>query len=114
MAKVIKSKADEILLQEVSASDCRPCGNAAKDKEFRMSDYHYRVLVGTFRNYDDAFFLQLQLVDQGFAANISVGGKLYIVLVGDYEDMDEAAAKEAVFRRSGYNSMLIADSSNLE
>lgn len=112
MVYVNKTNSDEVQLQAVSASDCRSCGNAAKEKEFNMAGYRYRVLVGTFRNYNDAFFLQLQLVDQGFAADISGNGKVYMVLVGDYGNMDKAVAVERIFRSSGYNSMLVANRIN--
>ncbi|MDF2538188.1 MAG: N-acetylmuramoyl-L-alanine amidase [Herbinix sp.] len=71
--------------------------------------YRYRVQVGLFRLYNNAFGLQQQLLFQGLPAVIDKQGELYAVHVGDFSNMDDAVRLEWILRfRGRYDTLLIA------
>ncbi|MDF2541163.1 MAG: N-acetylmuramoyl-L-alanine amidase [Herbinix sp.] len=70
--------------------------------------YRYRVQVGLFRIYNNALNLQYQLVEEGYPAQIVNQGDMYAVHVGDFPNLDSAAALEKTLRRRGYNTLVVA------
>ncbi|MDF2944326.1 MAG: N-acetylmuramoyl-L-alanine amidase [Herbinix sp.] len=73
-----------------------------------LSNYRYRIQVGLFRAYNQALNLQTRLIMQGYTADIVQQGDSFAVHVGDFSNIDGAAALELVIRFHGYNTLLVA------
>ena len=72
-----------------------------------IRENHYRVQVGLFRNWNNAGRLLAELEEQGFPAYIDDSGPLIGVLVGDFEDMNQAAAMERRLKQEGYQTLMV-------
>lgn len=66
----------------------------------------YRVQVGAFRNQNYANRLLNELLELDFPAYIDDSGEFYRVCVGEYEDLNEAAAMERRLRQEGYQTVI--------
>jgi len=90
--------------------DCRK----EKDDNLRLAlavgdiIYRYRVQLGLFRLYNNAIDLQYQLLQQGFPAEILQQGNFFVVLVGNFCNLDDAAELERSLRGRRYDTFLIA------
>lgn len=67
----------------------------------------YRVQVGAFSIYNNALNLQMQLHQMGYPAVIERRNDLYVVQIGDFINLDDAAIWENCLRLQGYNTFLI-------
>lgn len=67
----------------------------------------YRVQAGLFRLESNAERLQWELVSEGFPAEVVMEDGYYKVLVGEFTEMDAAAAMEQKLREYGYATLLI-------
>lgn len=67
----------------------------------------YSVQVGAFRNQQLANNLAFQLRQQGYPAEVVYERGLYKVRVGQYDDIDNAAAMEMNLRMNGYNTFIV-------
>lgn len=67
----------------------------------------YRVQVGAFSIYNNAWNLQMQLHQMGYPAVIERRNDLYVVQIGDFINLDDAAIWENCLRLQGYNTFLI-------
>lgn len=86
-------------------SDC--CSDYNKNN-FDTKAYRYRVQVGVFRIYDKAMELQIQLLEEGYLADIERQGELYAVQTGDFTELDSAVMLERFLRFVGYGTMVVA------
>ena len=68
----------------------------------------YTVQVGAYRNPDNADRLVRELRELDFPAELSEGDGLYLVTVGAWPTLDEAAAMEQRLKRAGYQTLIIS------
>lgn len=66
----------------------------------------YHVQVGAFRNAQLANNLATQLRNQGFQVKVISEDDLYKVVVGDFENLDNAVVTEQKLRSLGYNTFI--------
>lgn len=66
----------------------------------------YHVQVGAFRNAQLANNLATQLRNQGFQVKVISEDDLYKVVVGDFEELDNAVVTEQKLRALGYNTFI--------
>lgn len=76
-----------------------PLYQSVKETELPV---HYRIQTGAFRREENARRLHLNLLDQGFPAEMGMSGDLHLVWVGEFENLDNAAKMEQVLRDYGY------------
>lgn len=70
------------------------------------NNVNYQVQVGAFRNSQLANNLMTQIKGQGFNARVINEDGLYKVVVGDYENLDNAVSIEQKLRALGYNTFI--------
>lgn len=62
----------------------------------------YRVQTGAFRQRENAERLHYRLLQQGFPAELGTAGELFLVWVGEFGSLDNAAKMEQILRNYGY------------
>ena len=67
----------------------------------------YRVQAGAYRNRTYAQRLMEELMDLDIPAYIDDSGPFYLVQVGEYTNLDEAAAMEQKIKRAGYPAVIV-------
>lgn len=67
---------------------------------------YYKVQVGAFRNAQLANNLATQLRNQGFKVKVISEDDLFKVVVGDFENLDNAVVTEQKLRMLGYNTFI--------
>ena len=76
-------------------------------EEVNSSDNtRYKVQVGAFRNAQLANSLAATLRNQGFPVKVIVEDGLSKVIVGDFENLDNAVVSEQKLRMLGYNTFI--------
>jgi N-acetylmuramoyl-L-alanine amidase len=70
--------------------------------------YRYHVQIGVFRQCNKALDYQLLLLEQGLVTDIIRQGDLYVILAGDFSDMNEAVLLELYLKKAGFHTMLVA------
>jgi len=70
--------------------------------------YHYRVQVGPYSNYNNAFSLQIQLITQGYPAELFRQGDVFAIHIGDFAELEDAVVLERRLRAVRYNTLLVA------
>lgn len=68
---------------------------------------HYGVQVGLFRRYENAWFLQNQLMEEGYQARIKDWKDYFAVVVGEEEGISGAQALERRLRADGYDTLIV-------
>lgn len=66
----------------------------------------YRVQVGAFRNATYANRLLRELLEQDYPASIREGDSLYRVVVGMFDNLDDAVAMEKRLKSAGYPTLV--------
>lgn len=67
----------------------------------------YGVQTGLFRRYENAQYQQSQLLEQGFAADITDWNGYYAVVVGRENNLEGARALEQQLRTLGYDTLIV-------
>lgn len=75
----------------------------------KKSNYHYRVGIGAFQSYAEAAEHQIPINYMGFETEMIKRKGRYYIYIGEYTKLDDAAAIELLFKKSGYCSFLISD-----
>ena len=88
--------------------NCSKCGISESKNDNETAKYNYRIQVGLFRLYNNANNLQMQLIEEGYVADIVRQGDLYAVHVGGFQELDDAVELERVLRFKGYNTLLVS------
>ncbi len=88
--------------------NCSKCGISEANNDNETVKYNYRIQVGLFRIYNNAYDLQMQLMEEGYVADIVRHGDLYAVHVGGFLKLDDAVELERVLRFGGYNTLLVS------
>lgn len=73
-----------------------------------LLEKYYRVQVGLFRNRMYAERMVNELLEQGFSAYMDMSGPFNRVLVGRYDDLEDAIETEWRLRRAGYDTLIIS------
>ncbi|MDD3174549.1 MAG: hypothetical protein PHF63_12975 [Herbinix sp.] len=84
------------------------CQNNIIQNDLSRFDYRYRVQTGLFRSYNKAMDFQLQLMEEGYLADIDQQGNIFAVITGDYSELEGAVMLERYLRFRGYNTVVIA------
>ena len=63
--------------------------------------------AGAYRNRTYAQRLMEELMEYDIPAYIDDSGPFYLVQIGDYRDLDEAAAMEQRVKRAGYPAVIV-------
>lgn len=69
---------------------------------------NYRVQIGLFRNYGNAQYQLNKAQEDGFSGYIVPSGPYYAVQVGDYSELDQAAAAARQLRSMGYETLVVS------
>lgn len=72
------------------------------------NQYGYRVVLGPFRDYNEAIYHQLILYGLGYVGELHKSRNYYIHIIG-FSDLDDAARTELDLRRYGFRSFVIKD-----
>lgn len=72
-----------------------------------IRDADYRVQAGAFRNRAYAERLLAELLELDYPAYIEDDGPYYLVQVGTYQDLNEAAEMERKIKRAGYPAVIV-------
>ena len=75
-----------------------PLGNAGNG---------YGVQVGLFRYEPNARYLEEQLEDMGYFAQVRWEDPYYAVVVGNEATLEEAASLQAQLRQDGYDTLVV-------
>lgn len=67
----------------------------------------YRVQLGAFSVYENALNLQIKLMQMGYPAVIGRRMNFYVVQIGDFTNLDDAAVWENCLRMQGYDTFMI-------
>lgn len=77
------------------------------ESEGVIKDETYRVQVGAYRNRMYAERLLNELLEQDFPAYIEDSDQFFRVQVGNFDDLNEAAAMERRLKQEGYPTILV-------
>lgn len=72
------------------------------------SENFYRVQVGLFRNPNNARRLMEELMEQDFPAYVDDSGPLLSVLVGGFDNLEDAVQLEQRLKRAGYETLVVS------
>ena len=74
----------------------------------------YRVQIGAFRNENNARAQAYKAFLQGYEVIIELIDGLFVVLVGELYDLDQAVMLERVLRTQGYDTLITMNTPSLE
>ena len=74
----------------------------------KLREKYYRVQVGLFRNPMYAERMVNELLELGFPAYMDMSGPFHRVVVGGYDDLEDAIEAEWRLRRAGYDTLIIS------
>lgn len=74
----------------------------------KNNQYHYRVQVGIFRDYNKAMDFQMRLLTWINQVEIKRQGDYYEVQVGDFDNLEKAVMLEQYLRMVGFHTLLVA------
>lgn len=80
------------------------CGNYRIDLKPNQC---FCIKVGEYKGYNNAFNLQVRLLNEGYSASIIKTDQMYSVQVGNYDCLETAANVELRLRKKGFNAMVI-------
>jgi N-acetylmuramoyl-L-alanine amidase len=99
---------NEGINERVSQYPCSCMQNTKASIVSQSENMRYRVQVGLFRSCNDALNLQLELVEQGYIADIVKQGVFYAVHTGNYDNIDDAAVLARSLAMNKYDTLLVS------
>ena len=82
-------------------------GMQEENRHLAGADCRYCILTGPYSSYALAMEAQMRLHSQGYDTQIDQKRSLYVIYIGKYADLDEAASMELLLRKCGYDAQVI-------
>ena len=82
-------------------------GNDSVDMPEPKPGPKYGVQVGLYRRFDNARYQYLNLISQGYDAQIIERDPYFAVVVGEYNAIDDAKNMETQLRKEGYDTLIV-------
>lgn len=73
----------------------------------KSKNYRYRIMVGPYRSYNIAQEHQMNLLNYGIRTEVEQQGNNYVIYLGNFNNLDDAALFERKLRSEGYRTIII-------